>query len=108
MTRSSHAWVILAITSGITIAAPSHEQESDTASPVETLNTVTVVGTVGDLQSLDFFAPNSSFVLNRNDIDDQGARKLDQALQYQAGVLSEPFGADNKVEWFKIRGFDAS
>lgn len=108
MTRSSHAWVILAITSGITIAAPSHAQESDTASPVETLNAVTVVGTVGDLQSLDFFAPNSSFVLNRNDIDDQGARKLDQALQYQAGVLSEPFGADNKVEWFKIRGFDAS
>ncbi|NYT85884.1 TonB-dependent siderophore receptor [Pusillimonas harenae] len=98
----------------MTMAAPTRAQESDTASTpratssIETLDTVTVVGTVNDLQSLDFFAPNSSFVLNRNDIDEQGARKLDQALHYQAGVLSEPFGADNKVEWFKIRGFDAS
>ncbi len=78
------------------------------ATSVQTLGTVTVVGTVGDLQSLDFYAPNSSAVLSRKDIEDQGARKLDQALHYQAGIVSEPFGADNKVEWFKIRGFDAS
>ncbi|NYT81622.1 TonB-dependent siderophore receptor [Alcaligenaceae bacterium] len=97
------------------LAAPGHAQETNAASTsgtnassIQTLNTVTVVGTVGDLQSLDFYAPNSSAVLNRKDIEDQGARKLDQALHYQAGILSEPFGADNKVEWFKIRGFDAS
>src|SRR3546814_4901087 len=48
-------------------------QEPDTTSTaqalssVETLNTVTVVGTVDDLQSLDFYAPNSSFVLNRDE-----------------------------------------
>ena len=79
---------------------------STTADP--TLETVTVVGTVDDLQSLDFYAPNSSAVVRKADMDALGARKLDQALQYQAGVQSEPFGADNKVEWFKIRGFDAS
>ncbi|MDR0634025.1 MAG: TonB-dependent siderophore receptor [Azoarcus sp.] len=72
------------------------------------LGEVTVVGTVDDLQSLDFYAPNSSAVLKRQDIEEQGARKLDQVLHYQAGILSEPYGADNKVEWFKIRGFDAS
>ena len=72
------------------------------------LDTVTVIGTVDGLQSLDFYAPNSSAVIQRDAIDAQGARKLDQALQYQAGIVSEPFGADNKVEWFKIRGFDAS
>ncbi|HLT98542.1 MAG TPA: TonB-dependent siderophore receptor [Burkholderiaceae bacterium] len=79
-----------------------------TSSAVQTLDTVTVVGTVADLQSLDFYAPNSSAVLSRKDLDEQGARKLDQALHYVAGIQSEPFGADNKVEWFKIRGFDAS
>ena len=72
------------------------------------LSTVNVIGSVDDLQSLDFYAPNSNVVLRRSDIEAQGARKLDQALQYQAGIVSEPFGADNKVEWFKIRGFDAS
>lgn len=107
VTHPTYAWAVLALTSGMLLAAPGKAQEADTAS-VQTLNTVTVVGTVGDLQSLDFYAPNSSAVLTRQDIDDQGARKLDQALQYQAGILSEPFGADNKVEWFKIRGFDAS
>ena len=72
------------------------------------LDTVNVIGSVDDLQSLDFYAPNSSVVLRRADIEALGARKLDQALQYQAGIVSEPFGADNKVEWFKIRGFEAS
>lgn len=115
MTYHPIAWAILAITSGVALATPAHAQEGAAASPtaadassVQTLSTVTVVGTVGDLQSLDFYAPNSSAVLKREDIEQQGARKLDQALHYQAGILSEPFGADNKVEWFKIRGFDAS
>lgn len=75
---------------------------------VKTLETVNVIGTLNDLQSLDFYAPNSTAVLSRDDIKAQGGRKLDQALQYQAGIVSEPYGGDNKVEWFKIRGFDAS
>lgn len=103
-------WGALTIFCGMGLAGPADAQQADATSPasVPTLDTVTVIGTVDDLQSLDFYAPNSSTVLNRKEIEEQGARKLDQALQYQAGVLSEPFGADNKVEWFKIRGFDAS
>ena len=88
-----------ALTPQTTAANPASEQ---------VLETVHVIGSTDDVQSLDFYAPNSSAVINRQDIEDKGARKIDQALQYQAGVLSEPFGADNKVEWFKIRGFDAS
>ena len=105
----------LALTSMLGLTTAVHAQQSSstaaseiTSSAVQTLDTVTVVGTVGDLQSLDFYAPNSSAVLTRKDLDDQGARKLDQALHYVAGIQSEPFGADNKAEWFKIRGFDAS
>src|SRR5690606_295145 len=108
--KKAIGWAVVAMLYGATLAPPSQAQQADTVSPdtAQTLGAVTVVGTVGDLQSLDFYAPNSSAVLNRADIEEQGARKLDQALHYQAGVLSEPFGADNKVEWFKIRGFDAS
>ncbi|MFC3216753.1 TonB-dependent receptor plug domain-containing protein [Comamonas sp. JC664] len=109
--------VVLAI-GAIGFAAPALAQTADTNATANatdkteaastTLETVTVIGSVNDLQSLDFYAPNSSAVLQKDQIDALGARKLDQALQYQAGVVSEPFGADNKVEWFKIRGFDAS
>ncbi|MFT0533585.1 TonB-dependent siderophore receptor [Castellaniella hirudinis] len=88
---------------------PSDGAASNANAPgVAELSAVTVVGTVGDLQSLDFYAPNSSAVISQQDIEALDARKLDEALQYQAGILSEPFGPDNKVDWFKIRGFDAS
>lgn len=112
---TSTCLAVAALTTGLAFQPLVFAQESlprstasHVAETVPTLETVTVVGTVADLQSLDFYAPNSSAVLDRDDLDTQGARKLDQALHYQAGVLSEPFGADNKVEWFKIRGFDAS
>ena len=88
--------------------ASSGDEASGSVAEAQTLQTVTVVGTVDELQSLDFYAPNSSAVIRKSDMDAMGARKIDQALQYQAGVLAEPFGGDNKVEWFKIRGFDAS
>ena len=90
------------------LAQTAVSADADAGTSDKTLETVTVVGTVEELQSLDFYAPNSSAVVRKSDMDALGARKLDQALQYQAGVQSEPFGSDNKVEWFKIRGFDAS
>src|SRR5690606_11855005 len=66
MTYQPIAWAVLAMIGGMVPAAPSHAQASDAASPAsaETLDAVTVVGTVGDLHSLDFYAPNSSAVLN--------------------------------------------
>ena len=98
------AWAALAVAAG----AHAQGQGVEGGEPTKELATVTVIGTLDALQSLDFYAPSSSAVLQRKDIEAQGARKLDQALQYQAGVVSEPYGSDNKVEWFKIRGFDAS
>lgn len=110
--------VILAAAAGLALTTPGLAQDLDSTAqntgpdpasvPTQQLQEVTVVGTVSELQSLDFYAPNSSALLDRGDLDAFGARKLDQALNYQAGILSEPFGADNKVEWFKIRGFDAT
>ncbi|MGB7400016.1 TonB-dependent siderophore receptor [Castellaniella sp.] len=96
--------------------SPAHAQTTNvSASPggegtsvVSELDSVTVVGTVGDLQSLDFYAPHSSAVISSQDVEVIGARTLDQALQYQSGIVSEPYGLDNKTDWFQIRGFNAS
>lgn len=46
-------------------------------------------------------------VVTRQQIEDQGARTLGQALNYSAGVLGEPFGADPRFDSPTIRGFDA-
>lgn len=113
MRNLKHSPIVLAIlatTAALGTTTPSRAQSTGAATNPTATQTqeITIIGTVSSLRSLDFYAPNSSAVLKREDIDAQGARKLDQALQYQAGVLGEPFGADNKVEWFKIRGFDAS
>ncbi len=34
--------------------------------------------------------------------------KLDEALRYQPGVVTQPYGSDNDTDWFKIRSFDAA
>jgi len=69
---------------------------------------VVVVGSSGKVGGIKYKAPGSTSVIKADAIEAAQAKKIDQALQYQAGVLSEPYGGDNKAEWFKIRGFDAS
>ena len=52
--------------------------------------------------------PQSVSVIGRDQIDAQGAQKIDEALRYSAGVFAQPFGADNDTNWIYIRGFDAT
>lgn len=80
------------------------DDEAQTALPV-----VTVVGSAD--KSGDNFksTAQSVSIINEQDIEDIGAnRKLDDLLLYEAGVLSQQFGMDNKSNWFKVRGFDAN
>tara|TARA_B100001765_G_scaffold160452_1_gene104586 strand:- start:178 stop:2265 length:2088 start_codon:yes stop_codon:yes gene_type:complete len=46
-------------------------------------------------------------VVTSDQITDQGARNLGQALGYTAGVLAEPFGVDPRFDTPYIRGFRA-
>lgn len=52
--------------------------------------------------------PQSVSVIGRDQIDAQGAQKIDEALRYSAGVFAQPFGVDNDTNWIYIRGFDAT
>lgn len=52
--------------------------------------------------------PQSVSVVGREEIDDQGAQKADEALRYTAGVFTQPFGEDTDMNWMYIRGFDAT
>lgn len=52
--------------------------------------------------------PQSVSVIGREEIDDQGAQKADEALRYTAGVFAQPFGPDSDTNWMFIRGFQAT
>ncbi|MER8443987.1 TonB-dependent siderophore receptor [Mesorhizobium sp. M1066] len=52
--------------------------------------------------------PQSVSVVGRQEIDDQGAQKADEALRYTAGVFAQPFGPDSDTNWLFIRGFQAT
>lgn len=52
--------------------------------------------------------PQSVGVVGRQQMDDLGAQKADEAVRYSAGVFAQPFGDDTDTNWFYIRGFDAT
>lgn len=51
--------------------------------------------------------PQSISVVTSRQIEDQGAQTLGQALNYTAGVLGQPFGADPRFDSPTVRGFEA-
>lgn len=52
--------------------------------------------------------PQSVSVIGRQEMDDRGDQKLDEALRYTAGVFAQPFGSDTDTNWMFIRGFQAT
>lgn len=52
--------------------------------------------------------PQAVSVVGRDEIDDRGAQKVDEALRYTAGVLAQPFGSDSDTNWLFIRGFQTT
>lgn len=51
--------------------------------------------------------PQSVSVIEREELDARGVQNLNDAMRYVAGVSLESTGIDNRVDDFRIRGFDA-
>jgi len=51
--------------------------------------------------------PQSVSVVTREEMDARGVENLNEAVRYNAGVLQEGTGIDNRVDDFFIRGFEA-
>lgn len=52
--------------------------------------------------------PKSVSIITQEELEARTPQKLDEALRYTSGVVSQPYGADNDTDWFKVRGFDAT
>ncbi|WP_235567637.1 TonB-dependent siderophore receptor [Lysobacter sp. Root690] len=51
--------------------------------------------------------PQSIAVIAREELDARGVQNLNEAMRYVAGVSLESGGIDNRVDDFRIRGYDA-
>lgn len=52
--------------------------------------------------------PASVSVITAKEIQQRGAQNVEQVLQYTAGVSTDFYGSDDRFDFFKIRGFDAT
>ncbi|MGJ7546617.1 TonB-dependent siderophore receptor [Variovorax sp. LT1R16] len=50
--------------------------------------------------------PQAINIVTRDQMKDQGARTVAEALRYTAGVVAEPNGFDVRYDWNYIRGYD--
>ncbi|MEF2551626.1 TonB-dependent siderophore receptor [Aurantimonas sp. A2-1-M11] len=51
--------------------------------------------------------PQNVSVVGEGQLQDQGVHTVDEATRYSSGIRSQQFGANNRVDWFTIRGFAA-
>jgi iron complex outermembrane receptor protein len=52
--------------------------------------------------------PASVSVITAKEIQQRGAETVEEVLQYTAGVTTDFYGSDDRYDFFKIRGFDAT
>lgn len=97
-----HCLVMAGVSSTLSLAQAQEEAAA-------TLPTVTVVGSAD--KSGDNFksSAQSVSIITEQDIKDRGPiRRLDDLLFYEAGVLGQQYGSDNKSTWLRIRGFNTN
>ncbi|MCB8835863.1 TonB-dependent siderophore receptor [Aurantimonas sp. VKM B-3413] len=51
--------------------------------------------------------PQPVSVIASDQLQEQGVRTVDEATRYSSGVRSQQYGANNRLDWFTIRGFSA-
>ncbi|MFT4247485.1 MAG: TonB-dependent siderophore receptor [Pseudomonas sp.] len=96
------------------IGAAHAAEPADTPDPVELervqVNAYRPAQTIGAATKTDtplIQTPQSVSVVTREELDARGVQNLNEATRYNAGVLPEPQGIDNRLDDLYIRGFDA-
>ncbi|MFC0268646.1 TonB-dependent siderophore receptor [Kushneria aurantia] len=84
---------------------PGWASQSEPA--VEQADTVVVTDTALKVAAPVIETPRATSLVEQQALETRAVNKFDEALQYRAGVVSQPYGADNNTDWFFIRGFSA-
>ena len=103
----------------------SFAQQTDVSTAPVVLQTITVDGKAGEDDDRNSIVatkitsgskmptdildtPASVSVITAKEIQQRGAQNVEQVLQYTAGVSTDFYGSDDRFDFFKIRGFDAT
>ena len=103
----------------------SFAQQTDVSAAPVVLQTITVDGKAGEDDDRNSIVatkitsgskmptdildtPASVSVITAKEIQQRGAQNVEQVLQYTAGVSTDFYGSDDRFDFFKIRGFDAT
>ena len=99
----------LACVLAVAAAAPAHAQTATALDAVQVNAYRAANSTSGATKTAASIAetPQSVSVIERAELDARGVQSLNDAMRYVAGVSLESSGIDNRVDDFRIRGFDA-
>jgi iron complex outermembrane receptor protein len=86
-----------------TVVIESNRTDDDAGSIVATR---TMAGSRMATDVLD--TPASVSVITSKEIRQRGAETVEQVLRYTAGVTTDFYGGDDRFDYYKLRGFDAS
>lgn len=99
--------LIIALTSGsLSVAAVAQMDELDReqASDLDTI-TVTAQQAATKVETPFVETPQSVSLVNREDMETQGARTVQRALNYTPGIFTNQVGASNRFDYLVMRGF---
>ncbi|MBJ7223459.1 MULTISPECIES: ferrioxamine B receptor FoxA [unclassified Brenneria] len=105
--KSRLAWVVGCIVGGFNLSAMAEEE---TASPSSSGNDTIVVSSqtqsgATKLATPDIETPQAVSIVTRDQIQEQGAISVRQAVSYTPGVFSNQIGASNRFDYMVLRGF---
>ncbi|WP_311567181.1 TonB-dependent siderophore receptor [Photobacterium arenosum] len=90
------------------IALPAFADEATNSVQDAEPETIVVTASTLKVEAPLAETPRTMAVVDQDNLEKNQFQKLDEALRYQAGVLSAPYGSDTDTDWFKVRGFDAA
>ncbi|GAB2782297.1 TonB-dependent siderophore receptor [Halomonas shantousis] len=88
------------------LAAPLAALAQDNAQD-EPLNTMVIMGTALKIETPAVETPRATSVVASEELEERAVNDFDETFRYRSGVISAPYGDDNKADWFVLRGFDA-
>jgi iron complex outermembrane receptor protein len=68
---------------------------------------VTMQGSAGRIQTPFLDSSASVSVITQAEMQQRGVQSVEQVLQYSSAVFTDQYGADNRYDYYMIRGFDA-
>nr|WP_148253746.1 TonB-dependent siderophore receptor [Aidingimonas lacisalsi] len=80
-------------------------QEATQAQQGENHDAMVVTATALKVDTPTIETPRATSQVTEDELDKRAVNNYDEVFRYRSGVQATPYGSDNGVDWFNIRGF---